>query len=87
MTIHIHANKGKKQVPSKEPVLQWVKKAWQEIPAELVIRSLKSCGNVMRLMGLRMKLFTKKRVKVETSWTQTTLFQNEFHTDSESEDK
>ena len=28
---------GKKQAPSKELVLQWVKKAWQEIPAELVI--------------------------------------------------
>lgn len=35
---------GKKQAPSKELVLQWVKKAWQEIPAEVVIRSFKTCS-------------------------------------------
>ena len=27
---------GKKQVPSEEPVSQWIHKAWQEIPAHLV---------------------------------------------------
>ena len=35
---------GKKRTLSKELVLQWVNKAWQEIPTELVIRSFKSCG-------------------------------------------
>ena len=36
---------GKKQAPSKELVLQWIHKAWQEIPAYLVTNAFKSCGN------------------------------------------
>ena len=35
---------GKKRAPSKELVLQWIHKAWQEIPADLVANSFKSCG-------------------------------------------
>ena len=35
---------GKKRAPSKELVLQWIHKAWQEIPADLVANAFKSCG-------------------------------------------
>ena len=35
---------GKKRAPSKELVSQWIHKAWQEIPADLVANSFKSCG-------------------------------------------
>ena len=35
---------GKKRAPSKELVLQWIHKAWQEIPTDLVAKSFKSCG-------------------------------------------
>ena len=33
---------GKKRAPSKELVLQWIHKAWQEIPADLVANSFLS---------------------------------------------
>ena len=42
--LFTYTRSGKKRAPSKQLVLKWVKKAWQEIPAELVIRSFKSCG-------------------------------------------
>ena len=35
---------GKKRAPSKEMVLRWINKAWDEIPAELIKKSFKSCG-------------------------------------------
>ena len=35
---------GEKRAPRKELVLQWIHKAWQEIPADLVANSFKSCG-------------------------------------------
>jgi len=35
---------GKKRAPSKELVLQWIQKAWQEIPADLIVNSFKCCG-------------------------------------------
>ena len=35
---------GKKRALSKELVSQWIHKAWQEIPADLVANSFKSCG-------------------------------------------
>ena len=38
--LFTYTRSGKKRAPSKELVLLWVNKAWQEIPAELVIRSL-----------------------------------------------
>jgi len=46
-----HTPSGKKRALSKELVLQWVKKVLQEIPAELVIRSFKSCGISNALHG------------------------------------
>ena len=39
---------GEKRAPRKELVLQWIHKAWQEIPADLVANSFKSCKNFER---------------------------------------
>ena len=35
---------GKKRVPSKEMVLRWIDRAWNEISVELITKSFKSCG-------------------------------------------
>ena len=35
---------GKKKVPTRNLVLRWVNEAWQEIPAEKVMKSFKNCG-------------------------------------------
>ena len=59
---------GKKRAPSKELVLQWIHKAWQEIPADLVANAFKSCG----ILNALMKLFGNKKMlelmKQTTSW-------------------
>ena len=78
---------GRKRVPSKELVLQWVNKAWQEIHAELVIRSFKSCGISNALDGTE-----DDAVYEEESESRDVLYaddelDNEFDTDSESEDE
>ena len=44
---------GKKRAPSKELVLQWIHKAWQEIPADLVANTFKSCGISNALDGTK----------------------------------
>ena len=38
-------------MPSKEVVLQWIDWAWNEIPAELITKSFKSCGITNALDG------------------------------------
>ena len=75
---------GKKRAPSKEFVLQWIHKAWQEIPANLVANSVKSCGISNALDG----------TEDEAVWEEEGAgadeaddeLENEFDTDSEQED-
>ena len=75
---------GKKQAPSKELVLQWIHKAWQEIPADLVANAFKSCGISNALDG----------TEDEAVWEEEGAgadepeddLENEFDTDSEQED-
>ena len=75
---------GKKRVPSKELVLQWIHKAWQEIPADLVTNSFKSCGISNTLDG----------TEDEAVWEEEGAgadeaddkLENEFDADSEQED-
>ena len=52
---------GKKRAPSKELVLQWIHKAWQEIPADLVANSFKSWEFRTLWTALRMKLCGKRK--------------------------
>ena len=75
---------GKKRAPSKELVFQWIHKAWQEIPADLVANSVKSCGISNALDG----------TEDEAVWEEEGAgadeaddeLKNEFDTDSEQED-
>ena len=75
---------GKKRAPSKELVLQWIHKAWQEIPADLVANSFKSCG-ISNAMD---------STEDEAVWEEEGAgadeaddeLENEFDTDSEQED-
>ena len=42
---------GKKRAPSKELVLTWINRAWNEIPTDLIQKSFKSCGITNTLDG------------------------------------
>lgn len=64
-------------------VLQWIQKAWDEIPADLVATSFKSCGISNAVDGN----------EDEAVWEEETGeaegdegLENEFETDSESDD-
>ena len=75
---------GKKRAPSKELVLQWIHKAWQEIPADLVPNSFKSCGISNALDGTEDEAVWEEE-GVGTDEADDEL-ENEFDTDSEQED-
>ena len=79
-----YTSSGRKRAPSKELVLQWVNKAWQEIPAELVIKSFKSCGISNALDGTEDDAVYEESGDVLDADDE---LDNEFDTDSESEDK
>ena len=70
----------KKRAPSKELVLQWIHKAWQEIPANLVANSVKSCGISNALDG------TEDEAVWEEEGAGADEADDEFDTDSEQED-
>ena len=78
---------GKKRTPSKGLVLQWVKKAWQEIPAELVIRSFMSCGISNALDGTEDDAVYKEESESGDVLDADDEFDNELDTDSKCEDK
>ena len=35
---------GKKKAPTRNLVLRWVNETWREIPAEMVMKSFRTCG-------------------------------------------
>ena len=78
---------GRKRAPSKELVLQWVNKAWQEIPAELVIRKFKSCGISNALDGTEDDAVYEEESESGDVLDAGDELDNEFDTDSESEDE
>ena len=68
---------GKKWAPSKELALQWIQKAWDEIPADLVAKAFKSCGILMHLMALKMMQFGMKKLEMQKAIaTRSLSFQN-----------
>ena len=85
--LFTYTRSGKKRAPSKELVLKWVKKAWQEIPAELVIRSFKSCGISNALDGTEDDAVYEEKSEGEDVLDADDKLDNEFDTDSESEDE
>ena len=85
--LFTYTRSGKKRAPSKELVLKWVKKARQEIPAELVIRSFKSCGISNALDGTEDDAVYEEKSEGEDVLDADDKLDNEFDTDSESEDE
>ena len=85
--LFTYTRSGKKRAPSKELVLKWVKKARQEIPAELVIRSFKSCGISNALDGTEDDAVYEEKSEGEDVLDADDELDNEFDTDSESEDE
>ena len=85
--LFTYTRSGKKRAPSKELVLKWVKKAWQEIPAELVIRLFKSCGISNALDGTEDDAVYEEKSEGEDVLDADDKLDNEFDTDSESEDE
>ena len=82
--LFTYTRSGKKRAPSKELVLKWVKKARQEIPAELVIRSFKSCGISNALDGTEDDAVYEEESESEDVLDVDDKLDNEFDTDSES---
>ena len=79
---------GKKRAPSKELALQWINTAWQEIPAEMVMKSFKSCGISNALDGTEDDaLYEEETEGGEAVDTDEDELDNEFDTDSETEDE
>ena len=77
---------GKKRPPSKELVLQWIHRAWQEIPAELIAHSFKSCGNTNNLDGTEDEAVWEEETGNAEENGDDEVLDNEFETDSESDD-
>ena len=77
---------GKKQAPSKELVLEWINKAWQEIPADLVAKSFKSCGILNALDGTEDDAVYEEETEGREIEDVEDELENEFDIDSESED-
>ena len=75
---------GKKCAPSKELVLQWVHKAWHEIPADLVANAFKSCGISNALDGTEDEaVWEEEEAGADEADDE---LENNFDTDSEQED-
>ena len=85
--LFTYTRSGKKRAPSKELLLLWVNNAWQEIPAELVIRSFKSCGISNALDGTEDDAVYEEKSEGEDVLDADDKLDNEFDTDSESEDE
>ena len=70
----------KKKPPTRDLVLRWVNEAWREIPAEMVIKSFKTCGISNALDGTEDdELYAEEGQEIDDDED------NEFETDSEGE--
>ena len=75
---------GKKRAPSKEIVLQWIDRAWREIPVDWITRSFKSCGINNALDGTEDDaVWDDEEEEAEDA---EEPIDNEFETDSEGKD-
>ena len=71
---------GKKRPPTRNLVLRWLHEAWQEIPAEMAMKSFKTCGISNALDGTENdELYAEEGQEIEDDKD------NEFETDSEGE--
>ena len=70
---------GKKRAPSKELVLKWIHKAWQEITADLVTNAFNSCGILNALDGTEDETVWEEGAGADKADDELA---NEFDTDS-----
>jgi len=68
-------------------VLEWINKAWQEIPTDLVAKSFKSCGISNALDGNEDDAVYEEETEGREIEDVDDELENEFDTDSKSEDK
>ena len=69
-----------KKAPTKNLVLRWVNEAWREIPAEMVMKSFRTCGISNALDGTEDdKLYNEEGQVIDDDKD------NEFETESEEE--
>ena len=73
---------GKKKAPSTNLVLRWIKRAWAEIPEEMVRNSFKTC-RISNAMDRTEDdaVFTEESPEIDDD----DIEENEFETDSEDE--
>ena len=69
---------GKKKAPTRNLVLWWVNEAWQEIPAEMVMKSFRTCGISNALDGTE-ELYNEEGQEIDDDED------NEFGTESKDE--
>lgn len=70
---------SEKNAPSRNVVLRWVNEAWQEIPAEMVVKSFKTCGISNALDGTEDdELYTEDGQEMEDD-------EDEFETEGEND--
>ena len=67
-------------------VLRWIDRAWNEIPAELIIKSFKSCGITNALDGTEDEAVWEEEREEEAEDPEDDAIGNEFETESEGED-
>ena len=81
-SIYLNSVGEKKQVPSRELVLQWIHKAWQEIPTDLVANAFKSCEILNTLDGIGDEAVWEEE---GAGADEADELENEFDMDSEEE--
>ena len=75
----------KKRSPSKEMVLWWIDRAWNEIPVELITKSFKSCDITNASDGTEDEAVWEEE-REEAEDPEDDAIDNEFETESKGED-
>ena len=75
---------GKKRAPSKELVLAWINRAWNDIPRDLIQKLFKSCGIANAVDGSEDNAVWDKENEEENA---EEVVDNEFETDSEDKEE
>ena len=75
---------GKKRAPSKELVLTWINRTWNEIARDSIQKSLKSCGIANAVDGSEDDAVWDEENEEENA---EEVVDNEFETDSKGEEQ
>ena len=75
---------GKKRAPSKELVLTWINRTWNEIPRDSIQKSFKSCGIANAVDGSEDDPVWDEENEEENA---EEVVDNEFEADSKGEEQ